>query len=197
MFTLICFEWKVAMLKEVKLLSHVIKRNVEFGFIIEHMCVCVYIKNCLECYMKCFKMKIYFSHVSDLAECVKCFDLLNNCFCSYLVLLLPTLPGLQIDGLVPVRNDGLGSGLNFLLLSKKLSLETKVMASFWSERFWNWSWRGCYWRSLCRWRLKCFFIFQNRISDFCFTSGFIFCFTILLLLPVKSTHLSGFGNDFL
>lgn len=185
------------MLKERKLLWHVIKETLNLGSFIEHMCACVYIKIIKNVTRIVFKMKIYFSHVSDLAECVKCFDLLNNCFCSYLVLLLPTLPGLQIDGLVPVRNDGLGSGLNFLLLSKKLSLETKVMASFWSERFWNWSWRGCYWRSLCRWRLKCFFIFQNRISDFCFTSGFIFCFTILLLLPVKSTHLSGFGNDFL
>ena len=188
------------MLKE-KLLCHVIKEKLcsfvrMWIFYWTYVCVCVH-KNCLKCYMKCFKMKIYFSHVSDLAECVKCFDLLNNCFCSYLVLLLPTLPGLQIDGLVPVRNDGLGSGLNFLLLSKKLSLETKVVASVWSERSWNWSWRVCYWRSLCRWRLKCFFIFQNRISDFCFTSGFIFCFTILLLLPVKSTHSSGFGNDFL
>ena len=133
-------------------------------------------------------MKIYFSHVSDLAECVKCFDLLNNCFCSYLVLLLPTLPGLQIDGLVPVRNDGLGSGLNFLLLSKKLSLETKVMASCWSERFWNWSWRGCYWRRLCRWRLKCSssFKIEFRTSashpDLSSASRFFFYFRSNLLI---------------
>ena len=186
------------MLKEVKLLSHVIKRNVEFGFIIEHMCVCVYIKNCLKCYMKCLR-----KNEDLLFSCVRLSWMCEMFWFSEQLLLFlprPTSPnaswasdwrscsrtewwfGIRLEFLalveeVVVGDKGDGVMLKWTVLKLKLKrlLLTEVVSM----------------------KIEMFFIFQNRISDFCFTSGFIFCFTILLLLPVKSTHLSGFGNDFL